>query len=119
MRPILLATWMLFMISSINSLSPAEKIITRGSSSFPSYQNPQDVSLMTSAKALLAEVQSASAQEPHDEEIGSLRKKRAVSDKGEDYKRFSGFKVVPTPSFSIDIAENIYEVINFGICILI
>ena len=115
MRQILLATCVLFMISSIHSLSPAEKIITRGSSSFPSSQNTQDVSLMTSAKALLAEAQSASDQEPHDGEIGSLRKKRAVSGEStdNDYKRFSGFKVVSTPSFSIDITEDIYEVIHF------
>ncbi len=124
MRQILLATWMFFMISSIHSLSPAEKVITRGSSSFPSYQNPQDVSLMTSAKALLAEMQSASDKEPREGEVGSLRKKRAVSAEGEestdnDYKRFSGFKVVSTPSFSIDITEDIYEVINFGILILV
>ena len=110
MMYLILSIWMLFMVSSINSLSPSEKLITSGSSSFPSSPNPQDGFLMSSAKALLSDIQSDLSQSQSQEEGGSLRKRRSVSTS--DYKRFSGFKVESDPSLLVDLTEEIFGVSN-------
>ena len=108
------------MISSINSLSPAEKIISSGSPGLSSSQNTEDVLLMSSAKALLAEFQD------QDEESPSLsRKKRHATglgyralppktDRPVDSKRFSNFKVNPAPlaGSGVEITKEIYEAIE-------
>ena len=111
---IYISIWMLYMIQSIQSLSPAEKLLTSGESSYPSPQNSQDVFLMTSAKTLLSEFNSD--QNKHqDGEVGSLRRKRSVGASTPTvYKRFSGFKVESSPLLSIDISEETYKVLHKG-----
>ena len=66
---------------------------------------------MSSAKALLSEFQSDQDQ-PQDGEAASLRKKRSVDVASAPtvYKRFSGFNLESSPSFSIDISEETYKV---------
>lgn len=118
---ICISIWMLYMIQSIHSLSPAEKLLASGASSYPSPQNSQDMFLMTSAKALLSEFQSD--QDNHQEgEAGSLRKKRSVGITSASaptvYKRFSGFNLESSPLFSTDISEDTYKVFYQGIVIM-
>ena len=124
-RQVMLSIWILLMISSINPLSPAEKLITSGSPGLSSSQNTEDLLLMSSAKKLLAEFQDQ--DEFHDEESQSLsRKKRSggfglgysalppKTDRPVNSKRFSNFKVdsAPLASASVAITKDDYEVLD-------
>ena len=114
------------MISSINSLSPAEKLITSGSPGFSSSQNTEDLLLMSSAKALLAEFQSDQDQFQDEGSQSLSRKKRSAAgwygysalppktNRPVDSKRFSKFKVdsAPLAGASVAITKDDYEVLD-------
>merc|ERR1719318_388594 len=110
------------MISSINPLSPAEKLITSGSPGLSSSQNNEDLLLMSSAKALLAEFQSDHDQFQDEESPSLSRKKRHATglgyralppktDRPVDSKRFYNFKVdsAPLAGKGVEITKEIYE----------
>ena len=114
------------MISSINSLSPAEKLVTSGSPGLLSSQDTEDLFLMSSAKALLGEFQSDQDQF-QDEGSQSLSRKKRYAGYGYGYralppktdrpvnsKSFSNFKVdsAPLAGTGVDIDKEIYEVID-------
>ena len=122
-RQIMLSIWILLMISSTNTLSPAEKLISSGSSSYSRFQNKEDVLLMSSAKALLDEFQSDNDQFQDEESPSLSRKKRfvwsspvapAVTLRPVDSKRFSKVKVNSAPFLGSDvpITRDIFEVSN-------
>ena len=73
------------MISSINSLSPAEKLVTSGSPGLLSSQDTEDLFLMSSAKALLGEFQSDQDQF-QDEGSQSLSRKKRYAGYGYGYR---------------------------------
>ena len=116
------------MISSINSLSPVEKLITSGSPGFSSSHNTEDLLLMSSAKALLAEFQSDQDQFQDEGSQSLSRKKRSAgyggwygysalppkTDRPVNSKRFSKFKVdsAPLAGASVAITQDDYEVLD-------